>query len=280
MGNRLGNPRPLKAARRRTPRDSRRRKRKGAGRVTSSSSPRLSSHLRKVSRRVPAQPDNAPRTAAGGSTPAHGKGPRPRKGRPARLGDSTPFQRRRFQRRGSRENSGARASPLIRSGGQRRCRERPTGGLPGVVPTMERENVKARERRDRAVKRRTQANAWKFGAGQSSTEERTEIRTARRAGLEREYVAGQRWARMREAEKERRRQAKRARMRESASRCRDRRGGPWSPTSSSRPARPRGARGRTRSYVAGGSPGRRRRDGAASSSRAGRPERKARLTHP
>jgi hypothetical protein len=83
---------------------------------------------------------------------------------------------------------------------------------------MERRNVKARERRNRPAKRRTQANGWNFGAGQTSTEERDELRQARRDGLETEYVAAQRWARMREAETERRREAKRARQREAASR--------------------------------------------------------------
>jgi len=47
---------------------------------------------------------------------------------------------------------------------------------------------------------------WKFGVEQSAKEERAEIRDARMAGLERQYMEGQRWQRMREDELERRRQ--------------------------------------------------------------------------
>ncbi len=56
---------------------------------------------------------------------------------------------------------------------------------------------------------------WKFGVEQSAKEERAEIREARLAGLERQYMEGQRWQRMREDELERRRQRRderRARM--------------------------------------------------------------------
>jgi hypothetical protein len=49
---------------------------------------------------------------------------------------------------------------------------------------------------------------WKFGEGQTNTEERREIAQAGEAGLEREYVTQQRWARMMEAERERKRARK------------------------------------------------------------------------
>jgi len=49
---------------------------------------------------------------------------------------------------------------------------------------------------------------WKFGAGQSSKQERAEVREAREVGLERDYVRGQRWAQMIKAESERRRARK------------------------------------------------------------------------
>ena len=46
---------------------------------------------------------------------------------------------------------------------------------------------------------------WKFGVGQSAAQDRAEIQAARAAGLEFEYVRGQRWARMIEAATDRRR---------------------------------------------------------------------------
>jgi hypothetical protein len=52
---------------------------------------------------------------------------------------------------------------------------------------------------------------WRFGVGQTAKEERAEMADARRAGLERDYVRQQRWARMREDELERRRARKRER---------------------------------------------------------------------
>ena len=51
-----------------------------------------------------------------------------------------------------------------------------------------------------------QMKRWKFGVEQSAKEERAEIGEARMAGLERQYMEGQRWQRMREDELERRRQ--------------------------------------------------------------------------
>jgi hypothetical protein len=56
---------------------------------------------------------------------------------------------------------------------------------------MEKNDVKAPERRNRRTKRRAQAKGWSFGAGQTSREECDELRQARRAGLEAEYVATQ-----------------------------------------------------------------------------------------
>jgi hypothetical protein len=52
---------------------------------------------------------------------------------------------------------------------------------------------------------------WKFGRGQTTAEERAEMRAAQRAGRAVEYAAGQRFALLVEAEAERRRQRKRAR---------------------------------------------------------------------
>lgn len=49
---------------------------------------------------------------------------------------------------------------------------------------------------------------WKFGVDQTPHEEAREIRQARNAGLSAEYMAGQRWARMVEAETERKRARK------------------------------------------------------------------------
>jgi hypothetical protein len=46
---------------------------------------------------------------------------------------------------------------------------------------------------------------WRFGLGQTVWEERREIAEAKRAGLADGYLRGQRWARMIEAERERRR---------------------------------------------------------------------------
>lgn len=47
---------------------------------------------------------------------------------------------------------------------------------------------------------------WRFGSGgQTAKQEKDEIKQAKRAGLEREYMDGQRWARLREAERERKR---------------------------------------------------------------------------
>jgi len=59
--------------------------------------------------------------------------------------------------------------------------------------------------------RRTKRRDWKLGTGQTAAEERAEVDRARREGLEAEYVAAQGWARMRKAETERRREAKRQR---------------------------------------------------------------------
>lgn len=54
--------------------------------------------------------------------------------------------------------------------------------------------------------------AWRFGSGgQSAAREKKEIRAAKAAGLEREYMEAQRWERMREAERERKRARKAAR---------------------------------------------------------------------
>lgn len=52
---------------------------------------------------------------------------------------------------------------------------------------------------------------WKFGEGQTVKQERAEMHAAKEAGLERDYMNAQRWARMTAAETERKRQAKRAR---------------------------------------------------------------------
>ena len=49
---------------------------------------------------------------------------------------------------------------------------------------------------------------WKFGVGQSAKDELAEIKAARCAGLEHEYIEGQRLQRMREAEANRKRRAK------------------------------------------------------------------------
>lgn len=46
---------------------------------------------------------------------------------------------------------------------------------------------------------------WKFGVDQTAEQERQEIKQAQLAGLEREYIRGQGWSRMIEAEAERRR---------------------------------------------------------------------------
>ena len=51
---------------------------------------------------------------------------------------------------------------------------------------------------------------WKFGVGQTARQERDEIDAARRSGLEREYMAAQRWQRMREAERARKRERRAA----------------------------------------------------------------------
>jgi hypothetical protein len=51
---------------------------------------------------------------------------------------------------------------------------------------------------------------WKFGRGQSSSQEKREMNEAKRAGLVWHYVEGQRWRQMIEAETERRRARKRA----------------------------------------------------------------------
>ncbi len=50
---------------------------------------------------------------------------------------------------------------------------------------------------------------WKFGQGQTHKQELAEIEAAKAAGLERQYMKGQTWSRMIEAETERRRHGKR-----------------------------------------------------------------------
>jgi hypothetical protein len=52
---------------------------------------------------------------------------------------------------------------------------------------------------------------WKFGVGQTAAQERAEIRLAQARGLEADYIARQRWQRLREAELDRRRENKRER---------------------------------------------------------------------
>lgn len=51
---------------------------------------------------------------------------------------------------------------------------------------------------------------WSFGRGQTRSQEGREIDRAKAAGLTEPYMAGQRWARMIDAERERRRERKRA----------------------------------------------------------------------
>jgi len=46
---------------------------------------------------------------------------------------------------------------------------------------------------------------WRFGIGQSISEERAEIEQAKRAGLTEQYMNGQRCSQLIEAERERRR---------------------------------------------------------------------------
>jgi hypothetical protein len=67
--------------------------------------------------------------------------------------------------------------------------------------------------RNRAATRRAEMRGWRFGDGQSHDEEGTEIKRARKLGLEPEYVDAQRWARMRAASREQR-EARRQRTRE------------------------------------------------------------------
>ena len=50
---------------------------------------------------------------------------------------------------------------------------------------------------------------WRFGEGQTSKQEKGEIRTAQAEGREEEYVAARRWQQMREAERDRK-QARKA----------------------------------------------------------------------
>ena len=46
---------------------------------------------------------------------------------------------------------------------------------------------------------------WKFGEGQTNREEHAEIVAAKAAGREREYLEQQRWHRLRNAERDRKR---------------------------------------------------------------------------
>jgi hypothetical protein len=62
-----------------------------------------------------------------------------------------------------------------------------------------------------------QQRQWKFGEGQTTHEERDEIKRALRAGLSQEYAAAQRWHRLRHAELERRRARQRQRAKARAS---------------------------------------------------------------
>ena len=50
---------------------------------------------------------------------------------------------------------------------------------------------------------------WRFGRGQTFTEEGLEIAKAKRAGLVEAYMDGQRWAQMIDAEREARRRGER-----------------------------------------------------------------------
>ena len=56
--------------------------------------------------------------------------------------------------------------------------------------------------------------AWQFGRNQTSKQELDEIKRAKAEGLTADYMAGQRWARMREAERERKRARRTASVRQ------------------------------------------------------------------
>jgi hypothetical protein len=86
---------------------------------------------------------------------------------------------------------------------RRLCTER---NLPFVAP-------KTRRGAQKEIEAVLQAKPgeWKFGVGQTAAQERAEIRLAQARGLEVEYMARQRWQRLREGELERRRESKRER---------------------------------------------------------------------
>jgi hypothetical protein len=71
---------------------------------------------------------------------------------------------------------------------------------------VENESTKARPQRERGDL--AGSPRWKFGAGQTLAEERAEIRVAKQAGRAEEYIRGQRWRQMVDAERTRRRNAK------------------------------------------------------------------------
>jgi hypothetical protein len=86
---------------------------------------------------------------------------------------------------------------------RRLCAERI---LPFVAPKTRRE-----AQTEIAAALQAKPGEWKFGVGQTAAQERAEIRLAQARGLEVEYMARQRWQRLREAELDRRRQSKRER---------------------------------------------------------------------
>lgn len=65
-----------------------------------------------------------------------------------------------------------------------------------------------------AQRKRMNGRRWRFGRGQTDREEKAEIESAKRAGLVWDYLEGQRWRRMIEAETERRRALKRSGQKE------------------------------------------------------------------
>src|SRR4051794_25602055 len=85
-------------------------------------------------------------------------------------------------------------------------RKRPRVGLPGKRSPMGRKEKQMTKSQRRRMRRRR----WKFGRGQTASEEGSEMAEAVAAGLGEHYVEGQRLLQMIEAETERRRARRRA----------------------------------------------------------------------